>query len=459
MSTPQSPAVSAGDLVAGFAARIGTAELSDAVIAKTRDHLLDSLAAIVSGAALEAGVAGRRYAESVGGAAAASVLGTRASAPLVEAALANGMSAHADESDDSHETSQTHPGCGVVPAAIVVAESQRASGRELLSAVALGYEMTIRIAEAIGAGMTFKQSSLSSHAYGPLFGAGYAAGSLLGFTAGDFRALLNYLAQEASGLTTWRLDERHTLKSYVFGGMPASNGVKAAALVASGFTGGGDVLDLTNRNMLEAISPEPRLLALVDALGERYRLLETDIKKYPVGFPIASPLAALERLIADERLAANDVTEIRVRYHEDWYRVVGDETRLPDVNLRYCLAVTLLDGRLSFAAAHDAERMSSPAVQAIGRRIRLLGPPAGQDRFAATIEIDARGKTSSAMQDINVRGRYENPMTGAEIRDKARELMRPVLGDRQTERAIALVDTLETLPDVRELVAALKPAP
>jgi 2-methylcitrate dehydratase PrpD len=457
MSFPQLPTDSVGDRVAGFAAQLETAELPGAVIAKTRDHLLDSLAAIVSGAALEAGIAGQRYAASVGGEAAASILGTRAAAPLVEAALANGMSAHADESDDSHETSQTHPGCGVVPAAMVVAERHAVSGRRLLAAVALGYEMTIRMAEAIGAGMTFKRSSLSSHAYGPLFGAGYAAGSLLGFSAGDFRALLNYLAQEASGLTTWRLDERHTLKSYVFGGMPASNGVKAAALVASGFTGGGDVLDPADRNMLEAISPEPRPHALVDALGERFRLLETDIKKYPVGFPIASPLAALERLIAEERLEADDVTEIRVRYHEDWYKVVGDETRLPDVNLRYCLAVTLLDGRLSFAAAHDAERMSSPAVRAVGQRIRLLGPPAGQDRFAATVEVDARGATSCAMQDRNGPGRYENPMTGAQLRDKARELMRPVLGERQTERAIALVDTLETLPDVRTLVAALKP--
>ena len=109
-----------------------------------------------------------------------------------------------------------------------------------------------------GSAMTFKRSSLSSHAYGPLFGAGYAAGALMRLDATGFQVLLNYLAQEASGLTTWRLDKRHTLKSYVFAGMPASNGVKAAALVRSGFTGDGDVLDPSNRNMLDAICPAPR---------------------------------------------------------------------------------------------------------------------------------------------------------------------------------------------------------
>ena len=109
------------------------------------------------------------------------------------------MAAHADESDDSHEDSQTHPGCGVVPAALAAAEVCRSSGRALIAATVLGYEATIRFATAIGSGMTFKASSMSSHAYGPLFGAGYAAGALMRFDEAKFLALLNYLAQEASG--------------------------------------------------------------------------------------------------------------------------------------------------------------------------------------------------------------------------------------------------------------------
>jgi 2-methylcitrate dehydratase PrpD len=453
--SPKPSASAIGEAVASFAAGVQRTGLPSEVSRRTRIHLLDTLAAIVSGAALEAGIAGQRYAQSVGGRKDASILGARLKAPLVEAALANGMAAHADESDDSLETSQTHPGCGVVPAAVVVAEFAQSSGRELVNAVALGYETTIRFASAIGQGMTFKQSSMSSHAYGPLFGAGYSAGSLMGFDETGFRALVNYLAQEASGLTTWRLDERHTLKSYVFAGMPASNGVKAAALVRSGFTGGGDVLDRADRNMLDAISPLPDADVLVAGLGETWRLLETDIKKYPVGFPIASPLAALERLIAGHALAAAEIERVRVLYEEDWYKVVGDRTKLPDVNLRHCLAVTMIDGRLTFEASHDPERMRAADVQAAGRKIELLGPPPGQDRFAATIEVDARGTTLRATQDRNVRGRYENPMTDGEVRDKARELMEPVIGSSRTEQAIDLVDRLESLGSVAPLIAAL----
>src|SRR5262249_16849731 len=117
-----------GPLIARYAAAAQRTALPEEVLERTKLHLLDTLAAVISGAALEAGSAGQRYAESIGGQPMASLLGTRQRAPLVEAALANGMAAHADESDDSHEDSQTHPGCGVVPAAIVVAEALDVSG-------------------------------------------------------------------------------------------------------------------------------------------------------------------------------------------------------------------------------------------------------------------------------------------------------------------------------------------
>ena len=102
--------------------------------------------------------------------------------------------------------------------------------------------------------------------------------------------------------------------------------------------------------------------------------------------------------------------------------------------------------------------MASDDVQAVGRRIDLIGPPPGQDRFAATIEIDARGTTFRAFQDRNVRGRYENPMTDDEVRAKARELMQPVLGKDRVDAVIACVERIESLDDVFPLLNALTPA-
>jgi 2-methylcitrate dehydratase PrpD len=448
-----------GGIVAAHAAAASTADYPREVLEKGKLQLLDTLAAIVSGAALEAGIAGQRYATSLGGRPAATILGTALRAPLAEAVLANGMAAHADESDDSHEESQTHPGCGVVPSAISVGEELGTNGARLLRATILGYEMTIRFAKAFGAGMTFKQSSMSSHAYGPLFGAGYAAGSLMGFDAERFKILLNYLAQEASGLTTWRRDARHTLKSYVFAGMPAMNGAKCAALVRAGFSGGGDVLEMSDRNMLDAITSHPRPAALTDALGARHEILETDIKCYPIGYPIAAPLAALEKIIRQHGVSPGETKRVRIYYNEDWYKVIGDKTQMPDVNLRYCMAVTLVDGRLTFDSAHDAERMQDPTVVAVGQRIDFLGPKPHLGRFDAQVEIETSRGTFVADQDRNVLGRAENPMSKVQVQEKALDLLTTVLTAGAAREIIDMVDCIEEIADTRRLVALMVPRP
>lgn len=446
-----------GRALARVAATWGQRDIPDAVALKTRLHVLDTLAAIVSGSALEAGRAGQSYAAAIGGRGVASVLGTALRVPLVEGALANGMAAHADESDDSHETSQTHPGCGVLPAALAVAEEVGASGAEFLQAVHLGYEMTIRFGEAMAPAMSFARSSLSCHAFGPLFGAGFAAGHLMRFTEVQYLILLNYLAQEASGLTTWRLDRAHTLKSYVFAGMPASNAVKAAALVRSGFTGSGDVLDPADRNFFDAMPPGMDPGALYRDT-DAFRILETDFKKYSVGFPIAAPIAALEDILSRGPLPAAAITAIRVRYAPDWYRVIGDENHMPDLNLRYCMAVTLLDGGLTFAASHDEGRMADPAVRDLGSRITFLPAEDGQDRFEARIEVDTPQGTLTARQGLHVLGRKDNPMSTEQVHAKARELFDMVLTPAAARDLVDLCHALPQARDLGALIAATIPA-
>lgn len=427
------------------------------VALKTRLHVIDTIGAIVSGSTVEAGRAGQAYVAAVGGKGTASVLGTTMRVPLIEAALANGMAAHADESDDSHETSQTHPGCGVLPAALSVAEEVGASGEAFLRAVNLGYEMTIRFGEAMAPAMSFARSSLSCHAWGPLFGAGFAAGSLMKFDEDQYLVLLNYLVQEASGLTTWRLDRAHTLKSYVFAGMPASNAVKVAALVRAGFTGAGDVLSPKDRNFFDAMPAGMEPATLYRGLGSDFRILETDIKKYSVGFPIAAPISALEDILSRAKPQAEAITAVRIRYAQDWYKVIGDENRMPDLNLRYCMAVTILDNGLSFAASHDEARMNAMDIIRLGEKITFLPPDTDQDRFEARVEVDIPAGTLTARQGLHVLGRKDNPMSAQQIEAKARELCEMAVSPAQAHDLIARCHELPDAPNINRLIAATIP--
>src|SRR5262245_35788331 len=119
-------------------------ELPPAVVAKTKLHTLDTIAAMVSGSRLKAGELAARYVDTLGGKPQATVIGTGIVTSAVNAALANGMAAHGDETDDSHLAGRFHPGCGIVPAALATAEATGRSGNDVLRAVALGYDIGAR---------------------------------------------------------------------------------------------------------------------------------------------------------------------------------------------------------------------------------------------------------------------------------------------------------------------------
>ena len=103
-------------------------DLPPDVARETRHRILDTLGAIVSGAHMKPGEAAIRYVQAQGGTPEASVLTTNIKTSAVNAALANGMFGHADETDDFEPVTKAHPGCAVLPAALAVAEREGRSG-------------------------------------------------------------------------------------------------------------------------------------------------------------------------------------------------------------------------------------------------------------------------------------------------------------------------------------------
>src|SRR5437667_7816777 len=283
--------------------------LPPAVQEKTKHHLLDTFAAMLSGSRLPPGKKAISFAKTSGGAKEACVVGSRIVTAAANAALANGMLGHADETDDSHAPSQTHPGCGVVAAAFAMAERERAGGTALLRAVALGYDVCCRLTQSLNE-VQFRAAGHSARRVGPTFGAAAAAGALAGLDEGGARHLLSYAAQQASGVSCWMRDPEHIEKAFDFGGMPARNGVAAAAMVAHGFTGVEDVFS-GERNFFVAYKGNPEELAR--GLGESYEIMNAGIKRWSVGSPIQAPLDSLLLLIKEHGLKAQDVKRLVVR--------------------------------------------------------------------------------------------------------------------------------------------------
>ncbi len=426
--------------------------LPDEVMEKTKHHLLDTLAAMISGSELPPGRAGIAFARAYGGDKIATVVGSRVLCGPIEAALANGMVAHADETDDSHAPSISHPGCAVVPAALAVGEQSGIDGSKFLRAIALGYDIGPRFTMAFGAAALQKQNHRSTHSIAGVFGAAAAAGCAAGLDVQQMRWLIDYTAQQSSGILAWQRDSDHIEKAFVFAGMPARSGVTAALLVRAGWTGIDDILSGAD-NFLIAHMPAGDPARLTEKLGERYEVTRTNIKKWSVGSPIQAPLDALENLMKRRPFAADEVRKVTVRIDTRGSVTVNDR-EIPDICLQYMVAVMLLDRTASFRAAHDKPRMQDPAVLRQRAKVVLMGDEE-LDRRAprreAIVQVSLADGTELSEHVETVRGTFENPMTLEEVIAKARDLVTPVLG---ADRATALIERvlgIETMKDIREL--------
>jgi 2-methylcitrate dehydratase PrpD len=428
------------------------------VIEKARQHILDTVAAMISGTHLRPGQLAIAYARGLGGARQASVVGTRLLTSAVTAALANGMLAHADETDDSHAPSRTHPGCAVIPSALAVAESVHASGEHLLKAVVLGYDVAARMNYALGP-EEFAATSRSTHSFGGSFGAGAAAGALLGLDELQTRHLLSFCAQQASGIGCSVRDSEHIEKAFDFGGMPARNGATAATMAAAGFTGVDDVFS-GERNFFEAYGPgRTHPERLCEALGERFEIMETNIKKWPVGSPAQSALDAMTALMQEEGIGSTDIQSIQVHLPTRSARTV-DNAPMPDVNVQHLLAMLLIDGELTFHTIHDRERMQDPEILDLRRRIAIVPSEElmhARPRRQAVVEAKTRDGRSLSRRTRAVRGSADNPMNQTEVEAKAADLIGSVLGMRRARAIVRAMAELETIPDVTALRGLWQP--
>ena len=159
-----------------------------------KHHLLDTLASMISGSELVPGQAALRYIRSHAGKGVATVAGSTLTATPIDAALANGVMAHADETDDSHNASRSHPGAAVVPAALAAGEEFGIDGAHFLCAVTLGYDIGTRVVMAMGGFEFSYESSLATHSIAGTFGAAAAAACAAGLDARQMRWALETLA-------------------------------------------------------------------------------------------------------------------------------------------------------------------------------------------------------------------------------------------------------------------------
>jgi 2-methylcitrate dehydratase PrpD len=421
------------------------------VMIECKHRILDTFGAMVSGSRMNPGVMAVKYVQGLGGAEQASVIGASFRTTTVNAALANAMCAHADETDDFEPVTKAHPGSVVVPAALAIAEKEGRSGEEFIRAVALGYDLTCRLLMALGPDLV-RGSHRSAEGTSSSFGALGAAASLARLDERGMRFAISYAAQQVSGLWSWVKDEDHVEKAFDFAGMGARNGVTAVSMVQAGLTGVADVLDGTH-NLFIALSTDPKPEAMLEGLGSRFYVAETAIKTFSVGYPIQSPLDAVLTLRKKFGLTPDNVRSIFVKLPTDATGIVS-KSAMPDVNCPHLVAVALVKGAVSFADSHDQALMHDPRILEQRAKVTVTGEAALMDPAAPRGAIVEVTLTDGRKVDHFTKfppGTKENPLSTEAVSAKARDLIAPVLGSDKTEKLIEQINKLETVDDIRLL--------
>lgn len=443
------------DLTGGLSTYIAGAEaeqLPRAVVDKAKIHILDTIGAMLSGSQLKPGRLIVKFVKGQGGPADATVVGSDFRTSVIYAALANGMMAHADETDDAHFSTVSHPGSAVLAAALPIAEREHRSGKELITAVVLGYDVMCRAVRAVDREWMHERG-LHTASMCANFGTTAVACKLLGLNPEQIRYALAFAGTQAAGLHTWREEQEHVDKALARAGLPARNGVSAALWAQAGFTATPTIFE-GSHNFIQSFSEKAQPDEIIGDLGVRYEILDTSIKIYPAGQPIQATLHGYFTLIREHQLNGRDIREVLVRL-PGWQAETVNDRLIPDTNCQHMLALAILDGKIDFQNAHDHQRMHDPALLEIKRCVKLVSDPELTKKLpavrAAIVELRMSDGRHFQTYVDRLPGAPYNPLTASEAESKFQRLAVPVLGLEKTQNVLDWLRSVERHGDISEL--------
>ena len=372
-------------------------------------------------------------------------LGKRAG--VRSAALINGAAAHTVEVDDIFREGIYHPGAPTIAAALAVAQSRQVSGEAFLRAVIVGYEISTRIAEAMG-----RAHYRYWHNTGTIgcFGAASAAAEVLGLDAKRFAHALATVATFSAGLQqAFRAD---SMSKPMHAGRAAEAGVTAALAAAEGVTGSLDIME-GEAGFGKAMGEDPDWERALATLGEEFHICRMTFKNHACcGHAFAAIDGALA-LKARMGVSADEIVRVQVGSYRVTLEVAGIAEPATASEARfstpYLVATALTHGSVRLAA-FEPPRLEDAGTRALMKRVELALDPALDAAFpsqrAARVAIEARdGRRGEHFQETR-KGDPYLPLSDAELEAKYLELASPVLGEEQARTLLARLWKLEREP-------------
>jgi 2-methylcitrate dehydratase PrpD len=455
------PGGASSRLLADFLAGTSFGDLPAQVVADARLAVLDWFGSALAGALEPPARIAREVVAGFGASEEATIFPAGRSS-AAGAALANGVASHILELDDVHKGSTLHGAAPIVPAALAVAERERADGRAFLLAVVLGYEAALRVGEAVNPSHYRFWHPTGTAA---TFGAAAAAGSLLRLDARQMLDALGSAGTQAAGL--WEFNADGAMSKHLHPGKAAFNGVLAADLARRGFTGATRILE-GERGFFRATSAGHDATRIGDGLGRRWKISENCYKLHSccghthTAIDVALDLRSGLGWSGAEAVEAVD--EVRIATYGPGYEIVREPNpRTPyqaKFSLAYCVAAALLEGRVGLAQ-FAPERfgpagVAEPRIASLLDRTRVEVDPAMTaqypERWPCRLTLTLADGRDVAGESDYPRGNPESPVPFDVLQAKAVDLIASRYDAALAERVIGSVGRLEGVEDMAAMM-------
>jgi len=432
-----------------FLARMSFNDLTKSQVSKLKMYFLDWLGSAIAGKDGEPVQILLGLIRDLGGTPESTIIANQTVCNCLLAALANGASSHMVEMDDLHRESILHPAAAIIPAVFALAEREKASGADVLLAIAAGYEAAIRV--ALGAGPSHYRFWHTTATCGT-FGAAAGAARLLGLNEEQTISAYGSAGTQAAGL--WEFLTNNAMSKQLHPGKAALNGLLSALLAQKGFTGARKILD-GKKGFFRATSGDFDGAKCLADLGKEYYFERNSLKYHASCGHTHSAIDAVRQATQGKALGPEEVDSVQVSVYQGALDLLGDiEPTTPyfaKFNLPFCVASALRFGH-AHLADFSAERIRNPEMIRMMQKIRIKSDPelsaAYPRKWPARVEIVRRSGERLCGASEYPKGDPENPLSESEVVGKFKSLTRGLIPDDWADTLCERALSLDRLADV-----------
>jgi 2-methylcitrate dehydratase PrpD len=438
-----------------FLSHLSYEDLSESQVGKLKIYFLDWLGSAIAGKNEKPVQIILEVIRAMGGVSESTIIPDQTRGNCLMAAFANGASSHMVEMDDLHRESILHPAAPIISALFALAEREKASGPDLLLAIAVGYEAAIRI--AVGAGPSHYRFWHTTATCGT-FGAAAGAARLLGLDEEQTVSAYGSAGTQAAGL--WEFLTNNAMSKQLHPGKAAFNGLLSALLAGKGFTGARKILE-GEKGFFKATSGNYDTAKCLADLGKEFYFERNSIKYHASCGHTHSAIDAV--LLATRRapLSPEEIKSVNVSVYQGAIDLLGNvepkNSFLAKFNLPFCIASALMFGHADLTA-FSAENISNPNVVRMMQKIRIQSDPELSAmyprKWPARVEI-IKNSGERMMESVTYpKGDPENPLSESEVVGKFRSLTRGLIDDDWAETLCNRALSLDKISDVSTFMVA-----